>query len=214
MRIITTSDTHFPFELELFDIEAQEDDVFIHAGDFMYAGYESEWRKRLDSFEKIPCNHKYLVAGNHDLHMERYPGPALQELRAVGVDVVGEPGTKKPYRILPNGMKMLGLPYVSGLPNWAFNKSEEWLYDYIENLVPADIIVSHSPPHGILDNPVKNYGIKAYRHYLQHYPPQHWICGHIHEDYGTHAEYGTIFWNVSMCNRDYRQVNPPMIIEV
>jgi Icc-related predicted phosphoesterase len=214
MRIIATADTHFQFDLEDFGIQVQPDDVFILAGDFMYAGYESEWYKRLESLEKIDCT-KYLVAGNHDLFLERFPGPALQELHSRGVDVVGPPGTKHPVRVLPNGWKMMGVPFVTGLPNWAFNSTEEQIEKYLDSIGRVDLVVSHSPPAGIGDTDGRgHYGIKAFRRYIKRFEPEMWINGHVHEGYGEYAVDGCMVYNVAMCNSDYRQVNKPMIIEV
>jgi Icc-related predicted phosphoesterase len=88
----------------------------------------------------------------------------------------------------------------------------------LENIVPympaCDIVVSHSPPFGILDNPKKNYGVKAWNGYLINQRPELWICGHIHESYGTAEVKGCKFHNVAMCDRGYAQTNKPHIIDL
>ncbi len=214
MRIVATSDTHFPLRIGAPYIPGG--DIFIHAGDLMYSGYEREWYLLVEVLESISIKEKYLVAGNHDLHIQHYPGPALQDLRAVGVTLVGPPSTKYPTVELPNGMRMLGLPFVTNLGNWAFNADEEYIWDYLDNVGRADIVVSHSPPRGILDrvNSRTHCGIAAYRRYLKKFQPKLWISGHIHEEYGTTEVEGCRFYNVAMCNHNYEQVNPPMVIDI
>lgn len=215
MRIVATSDTHFvPVQGWI-----PGGDVFIHAGDLMTDGYPSEWKERVDWLASLPHKVKIFVAGNHDFHLQVYPGPALQNLRAAGVLVVGKPAFKEVVE-LPNGMNLLGLPGVSEMRNWAFNRSEVDMLNHVGDLAHAgrvDIVVSHSPVKGILDFSDRDNmhaGISSYRWILANCKPSVWICGHIHEAYGT-AEYGDCkFYNVCMSNRSYEHANPPMVIDV
>lgn len=207
MRLIATSDTHFDFKPEW----VPDGDVFIHAGDFMLSGYVDEWYKRVECFKALPHKLKILVAGNHDLHMQLYPGSALWDLKNAGVHILGYP-TKSDTYTLPNGMRMLGLPWVHNLPNWAFNKTEEQLEDYMEHCKRADIVVSHCPPAGILD---ERYGIKAYRKYLEEYEPNIWICGHIHERGGEQQTVNrTTVYNVAAMDREYNMAHAPLVLEL
>lgn len=177
----------------------------------MYTGYPEEWYPRIKALAELPHKTKIFVAGNHDLHLQNYAGPALQEMRKAGIEVLGEPSKHSVIK-LENGMTVLGLPYVTNLPQWAFNRGEEWISDYLDQIGRVDIVVSHSPPRGIMDG--DNYGIAAYRRYLKRFQPDHWICGHVHEDYGLAAQDGCLFYNVCMCNEDYKMLNKAMEIEV
>lgn len=207
IRIVATSDVHFPIPARLIP----DGDVLILAGDFMYDGTPAEWYKRVEALEALPHKIKLFVAGNHDFHLERYAGVALQELRKAGVHVIGPP-TKSSWYKLENGMTVLGLPFVTNLDNWAFNRTEEQLDEYLAYQGRADIVISHSPPKGILDGP--GYGAQAYRGYLLRCQPKIWICGHVHTDYGTHYQDGCEFHNVALCNEAYQQVNVPHIIDI
>jgi Icc-related predicted phosphoesterase len=115
-------------------------------------------------------------------------------------------------------MRVLGLPYVTDLPRWAFNTTEDALFKYIRSCGSHDIIVSHMPVHGILDLRLdgRHVGSKPYRNYIHNCIelPKHWISGHIHEGYGTAELYGCKFYNVAMCNREYMHTNPPMVIDL
>lgn len=216
MRIVATSDTH-----RVPTMPIPDGDVFIHAGDLMQDGYPDEWRERVEWLASLPHKVKIYVPGNHDFHMQVYPGPALQNLRSAGVMCIGLPGNAH-YRsfFLPNKMTLLGLPFVTGLDRWAFNVDGNDLGAYIEACGHHDIIVSHMPVHGILDTTLRGHHVGS-PEYLNHFqftcrnnPPKLWISGHIHEGYGTAEVSGTKFYNVAMCNREYMQTNPPMVIDV
>lgn len=209
MRIVATSDTHYPVK----DISFIPDgDVFIHAGDLMQNGYPDEWKPCLDWLSQLPHKHKYFIPGNHDFHLKNYPGPALQDLRRIGVTVVGIPDNDNYRKVkLPNGMTMLGLPFVVDLPKWAFNVSLDYLLDYLNNVGNADIVVSHAPIQCFLDN---DKGISCYHDYLLKCSPKVWIHGHIHECYGTSDYAGCNIYNVAMCDRRYKHTNAPMVIDV
>lgn len=207
MRIVATSDTHFPFEPE----RIPDGDVFIHAGDLMYTGYPDEWAPAIKPFGVLQHGTKIFVPGNHDFHIQNYTGSAVHDLSKRRVRMLG---THDAYytTTLPNGMIVLGLPFVTNLQGWAYNRTEEQLYDLVQEMPPADIVVSHSPPKGVAD--INDWGVRAWRWYQMIHKPQIWICGHIHEAYGEHAHGGTLFYNVAMCDVNYKQVNAPMVIDV
>lgn len=209
MRIVATADTHFVFDKD----DYPAGDVFVHAGDFMYSGYLDEWHARVASFAALEYEHKILVPGNHDIHLEKYAGPALQDLRKAGVDVVGPPSKKYFHKIaLPNGMTLGGCPYVTDLPGWAFNWDEDSIWGFLDTMGRVDVLVAHSPPAGLLDG--RHYGTKALRKYIYKFEPQLLICGHVHESYGTKQCGKTLVANVARCNGDYEQVNPPMVFDL
>lgn len=233
MRIVATSDTHYPPFIERRDqmlrtvyeptVPIPDGDVFIHAGDLCRTGYPDDWQRQLEWLARLPHKIKLFVPGNHDFHLQLYPGPALQEMRSIGVSVVGLPGNINfASVVLPNGMSLLGLPFMINLDRWAFNVSYETLTKYLESVWnpahPHGIIVSHAPVLGKGMLPI-------YLEYLEKYKPKLWFSGHIHEEYGhsqiVHGEElfddnfkVTDIFNVSMCNRDYQHANPPVVIDL
>jgi hypothetical protein len=211
MRLVVTSDTHFNFPPEF----VPDGDVFLHVGDLMYTGYPEEWKGRVESLAALPHKIKLLVPGNHDLHIEHYPGPALQDMRRSGVTILGIEMGVKPYFELPNGMTVLGLPWVTNLPRWAWNRTEEEIEGILAYHGRHKIVASHSPPSGILDGTGTNYGVRAYRRYLKRFQPEYWFCGHVHENHGTDAKDGCLIYNVCAQNRDYSKFqNPPTVIDI
>lgn len=192
----------------------------------MYSGKEDEWSSRLESLAKLPHKQKMLIPGNHDRFIDYDLGLASHELEKAGVELLG---ISERWGILFNGAvfcTVLCLPFVTNLPTWAFNRSEEWLKEYMKQFTEApDIVVSHAPMFGILDGAFRNFlingrpkehiGCKAYRNWFNKLDvkPKLWVCGHVHEAYGKTEHMGCKVWNVSMCNRDDKQVNPPMIVD-
>jgi len=242
MRIVATSDTHYPPFNQWQDqhlntiwsptVQIPDGDVFVHAGDLLRTGYPDEWPAALEWLERLPHKIKLYVPGNHDFHLQVYPGPALQELRSINVTCVGLPGNDNYVAVrLPNGMNLLGLPYVVNLPRWAMNTDEAALADHLMKVwsphtdVKYDVVVSHSPVSGFLDRNSEGVhtGISAYLKHIykladsnnEHYQlPKVWICGHIHESYGRTSFGGIDFYNVAMCDRNYTHVNPPVVIDL
>lgn len=214
MRVVATSDTHKRVDVKKW---IPDGDVFIHAGDLMRTGYPSDFEEQLEWLAELPHKIKLFVPGNHDFHLQVYPGPALQQLREIGVWVIGLPGNEHyASYTLPNGMTVLGLPYVTNLPRWAFNSTENAIWEFLRRKRYHDIIVSHAPPLRVLDSPKPdlNVGIGAYREYARVYKPKQWFFGHIHECYGSERQFETDFHNVALCNRDYEHANPPIVVDL
>jgi Icc-related predicted phosphoesterase len=228
LRLLATSDTHFDFDAETLNNKMatktgndhwfpEDIDVFIHAGDLMYHGTEREWYGRVESLASVKAKLKLFVPGNHDLFIQHYTGPANQDLRGIAnVRMLGTHPDHFTYT-LPNKMRVLGLPFVTDLPGWAYNSPDEILDYMAEQLAKQhkgkiDMIVSHSPPFGILDG--SHFGVKAWNYLQNTLKPEYWICGHVHENYGVLAKNGTTFYNVAMLDRDYQYKNPPVLLEL
>lgn len=221
MRIVCTSDTHFPFGRDLIP----DGDVLIHAGDLMYRGDPGEWDSRLESFQMQPHKQKIYVPGNHDYYPFHYRGIARSTLRRdAGVKLDdGNDGVVSLGK--GSGLNMLAIPYITGLPGWAYNVEEDWLTGWLRRIdmsfITPNVVVSHSPPWRIRDAVSKyegkdNYGSTALNKwfYSLERKPKLWICGHIHDSYGVEEIEGCTFANVAMCNEQYKQVNPAMVFDL
>lgn len=212
MRLVATSDTHFPVNMPIPD-----GDVFIHAGDLMQSGTPDEWNANLEWLSKLTHKTKIFVPGNHDFHFIVYPGPAVQQMRQMGFVVLGMPDNPEyESTILPNGMKVLGLPFVKNLSRWCFNTTEEEMDKYLSDKGRYDIVISHSPMTGVLDlgRSGASYGIDAYTDYCKKHNPKVWIHGHVHEQFGHHRFNKTDVYNVSMSNRNKEHANSPIVIDI
>lgn len=74
-RVLIISDTHcaplaegdgHPFKAPL-----PKADVLIHCGDLTMTGQETEYHQTLDMLAKIDAPVKFVIAGNHDLSLDR-----------------------------------------------------------------------------------------------------------------------------------------------
>lgn len=227
MKLVVTADTHFPFTAESDGAtpEIPEGDVLIHCGDLMYTGLPDEWYSRVASLTTLPHTHKILLPGNHDFHIQNYNGIARAELRRSGVALIDD---HRPFLDLGEA-RLFGIPFVTGLPGWAYNKLEisleEWLATAWPDARGPDIVISHAPMRGILDalrpeetkaKKRKHVGSRSLRAWFDalETKPSYWFHGHIHESYGETVIDGCHVYNVAMCDRDYQQINPPVVIEL
>ena len=170
--------------------------------------------------------------------MELYRGPARSDMLHQANTYVLDDGLYLGFDksgCLPDGHTIMGIPFVKDLPGWAFNRTEEQIERYCNLVGKADIVVAHSPPHNCLDTwPAldeltppdqvylhtmlagkrSHYGSKAILQYVLKTKPKIFICGHVHEGYGTFDNGHTKFYNVAMCDRRYKPVNPPVVIDI
>lgn len=232
IRLVVTSDTHRKVD----PTTIPDGDVFLHVGDLMTTGYPHEFLEQVEWLAALPHKIKLFVPGNHDFHFMVYPGPALQDMRRAGVIVLGLPGNIDFETFtLPNGMKVLGLPYVESLPRWAYSLENPEFNEHMKRTLHTnmnvDIIASHSPPHGVLDTMMngKHRGVKEYSNHFDFVhrfqdngnfgwatikQPKYWFCGHVHEAYGEVDLIGTKFYNVAMSDRFGNHANPPVVLDI
>ena len=217
-RLVVTSDTHFAFDNSLIP----DGDVLIHCGDLMYSGYLDEWYGVKTSLAALPHKRKIVIPGNHDFHIQTYLGISRAELRKeCGVELLHSGNAMSQI----GDLKVLAVPFVTGLPGWAFNLHEEDMRSYLDQYKEADIVISHAPMYKMLDavHPeqetqekrlhVGSWELAAWYHRLDK-KPSYFFHGHIHESYGEEIHWGTHFVNAAMCDRDYQQVNPAFVIDL
>lgn len=159
----------------------------------------------------LPHQHKIVIAGNHDWPFEREAVAAQAAL--AGVTYLQD------QSVTVSGWKVYGSPWQPAFMNWAFNLprsspelAEKWA------LIPADtdILVTHGPPHGILDR-VKygaNVGCELLRDRVAAIKPALHCFGHIHEAFGQERHHDTLFVNAAMVNLQYQPFNKPVVVDL
>lgn len=214
MRIVCVSDTHNCNEA----IAVPDGDLIIHAGDATVNGTEAEVDAFIDWFSNLPHERKIFVAGNHDWLFER-DELASKKLLSRGVIYLEDSITKV------KGLKVYGSPWQPRFFDWAFNLNrgdelaEKW------KLIPddIDILITHGPPMGILDEVPRQWGIentgceelkRRVAEIAEHGRLKLHVFGHIHCGYGTHEEFGMKFVNASTCDEDYRPTQLPIVVEL
>lgn len=210
MKIIAISDTH---ELHR-KVQVPDGDILIHAGDFTNFGEIDQVEDFNKWLGELPHEYKIVIAGNHDLSLERAPEltePMLTNciyLKDKGLDLFG--------------LKIWGSPYTPFFSSdfWVFHKrGHDACYSQWQAIPEGlDILVTHGPPNRVLDKTMEgdyagDTGLAARLHEMRIRPRIH-LFGHIHEAYGTQKAHGGQAYNVSVCTRMYKPTNLPVVIEV
>lgn len=214
MKICAVSDFHGQYEAKRLVIP--DADMLIFCGDFTAARSFDELPKFAEWLSKLPHKYKIFVAGNHDWCFEANKSTSVQMLK----DNVSNIYYLDNEMIEIEGLKIYGTPIQPEFCNWAFNKNE-YARQHYYSLIPTnlDILVTHCPPHGILDwCPNGNVGCPVLKSELYRILPRYHFCGHIHESYGIKEEcFGNsiiTFVNSSVLDGNYRLVNDPIVLEV
>jgi hypothetical protein len=86
-------------------------------------------------------------------------------------------------------------------------------YDQIPT--DTDVLITHTPPKGILDT---DRGCPAIRKKVGELKPKLHVFGHIHSGYGNTRgtdEYAqTIFVNASIAGEDHRLAHEPIVVDI
>lgn len=172
-HIIAFSDTHGEYR----NITIPPADIIIHAGDACDGSNENQLKDFFSWFSSLPVKYKIFVAGNHDLPFELEPEMA----KALIPDNV--------IFLENNGIEIEGIRFWS-LP------VRPWLYIPLPLPKQIDILITHGPPYGILDD---NLGCKILRDLVEASKPKVHLFGHIHTHASKTEEHNGIrFFNVSM----------------
>lgn len=211
-KIVCLSDTHNCNE----QISVPDGDVLIHAGDATIHGTPDEIYKFAKWFSSLPHKHKIFIAGNHDFFFEddRLSRETVNFLFPNCI-YLQDSFTKI------EGLKIYGSPWQPRFFDWAFNLmrgaelAEKW------KLIPpdTDILITHGPPHGILDEVprkywIENTGCEELRKKVEEIRPKAHIFGHIHCGYGQTEQFGVKFINASNCDESYQPTQPPIVFEL
>lgn len=207
-RIVCLSDTHNCHD----QITVPDGDILIHAGDATIRGTHSEVEDFLSWFSRLPHRHKIFVAGNHDWLFETENEFARILSAKFNLNYLQDSS------IEIGNLKVYGSPWQPRFYDWAFNLNrgaeiaEKWA------VIPdeTDILITHGPPCGILDQTPRgdNAGCEElYKRVIEINPKMH-IFGHIHLGYGKLKTAATIFVNASNCNENYEPTNPPIIVDL
>lgn len=198
-------------------------DLIIHSGDATnyrdpYKN-EHEMHKFLTWFHKLPVKNKVFVPGNHDTSVEM--GLITRDqIKDLGIQLCLM--NTVVFQDL-NNLKIWGSPYVPRYGDWSYMKPRSEMmkkvWDHIDET--ADIIVTHTPPKGILDysdrriyDPnlnksitiVEDCGCLSLMKTIAKIEPKLNCFGHIHSSRAIHnagtrtvSGLNTIFSNAACC---------------
>ncbi len=214
MEITCVSDLHG------FYPKLEGGDLLIIAGDLTARDTDVEYYEVFHWISQQKYKKKIIIAGNHDnricnhVHFpDHFEYLCDSGTEFEGLKIWGSPWTRSFVGMNPH-CKAFTLDTEEEL-------AKKWA------LIPddVDILITHSPPYGILDklkprilpriNDMLHAGSKslAEKIGLSKNPPKLWIWGHIHEAYGRDPVIRgkpCIMVNASIMNEDYDPINDPI----
>jgi Icc-related predicted phosphoesterase len=183
MKLLLFSDLHSDFRTALKLVELSKNvDVVVGAGDFCVG------RRGLDKIigALIPIKKPtVLVPGNSE---------SEEELKnACG-------SWKSAHVLHGSGVTIEGIDFFGlggGIPitpfgSWSYDFTEEEAFDLLQDCPTGGILVSHSPPKGVLDRSSddRSLGSRAVRDTIDLKQPALVVCGHIHASSGMRDRLG------------------------
>jgi Icc-related predicted phosphoesterase len=188
--------------------------VLIHTGDVSEYGSEDEVADFLFWFSKQPFLYKVFIAGNHDLFLEECTPAKSKKMIPSDIIYLQNSG------IEIKGLKIWGSPVTPYLLGIAFNARQGTEIRKVWNKIPAgtDILITHGPPKGVLDNGVGDEELLLQVFKIQ--PAVH-CFGHAHGQNGIETVNCTTFINASIVNSldslqsaEYKVIGKPIIYKI
>ena len=208
MRLVVIGDTHGKHE----ELGVLEGDVLIHCGDFC-DGFRKDPRdvENIDAwFAKQQVELILCVGGNHDFGAEERieNGEPIFEHAVWLMDEAHE----------HRGVKFFGSPWVPHLQGWAFYLSEVELREKW-SLIPddTDVLITHTPPGGILDQPRSrqiNCGCEHLLRRVRKVRPRFHLFGHNHASAGLEKDGPTTFVNASVVDSKLEVVRGALTFDI
>ena len=207
MRIVVVSDTHGSHE----ELGILSGDLLIHCGDFCdgfnpnIADIENvdRWFSK-QNFDSILC-----VGGNHDF--------VAQDLEASNKPVFQNATYLTDRAITFGGLNIYGAPWVPQLDRWAYFLFDDELKQKWK-LIPenTDILITHTPPLGILDKPRSgmSIGCSFLRAEIENLQLLVHCFGHVHASYGQLNSGNTKFINATVVDSHFVVANKPVTIDL
>lgn len=189
MDITFISDTHGIHD----ELKLQEGKILIHSGDITEYGTEEEVSDFLKWFSKQPFLYKIFIAGNHDLFFEECSLSKRKKLIPSGIIYL-----QNSFVEIEN-VKIWGSPVTPYFLGMAFNarpgKEIKKVWDKIP--LDTDILITHGPPKGILDNGI---GCEELFNRVNIIQPTMHCFGHAHGQNGVLKKNGITYINAAMVN--------------
>ena len=206
-RVVVVSDTH---GLHQFIGVLPEGDVFVHCGDILMIGrffslknQELKIRQFNDWLSTIPCQHKIVIAGNHDNLLEHLDTKAASALLSNSIYLLNSECTV-------SGIRFWGSP-ISGLKKNSHNRAFQ--RRHFKTIVhsqlptgPVEVLLTH----GHCDDLRRSVDHKVH------------LWGHSHHSHGVYFPSQQIFHSIldriSICaalpGRKFGLENLPIVFDI
>lgn len=174
--ILAFSDTHGHHR----DLQVPEDaDIIICAGDAVEDDLKGgEYDEFIEWFSALPAKWKIFVPGNHELSFEVGKGDVKEKMMA-----------EKGITVLQDGVEDCDGVVIGSISGISIIADEDIPKD-------LDILVTHMPPYGILD---EEMGSLEILNFVLKSKPKYHLFGHIHATAGQEFKLGqTLCRNISV----------------
>lgn len=205
MRIVALADTHLAHE----GLDVPDGDVLVHAGDLLQLGCVDELARAVDFFGRLPHRTKVIVAGNHEVCLERRPEEARKLLEGFVY--------LQDSAVTIDGRVFYGSPWQPKFRIWAFGaeRGPELASKWAQIPHGVDVLVTHGPPRGFGDRIVwkdveRHVGCSDLLARVREIRPSLHLFGHIHQDPGMWKDGATTFANVTTAEGEH----PPTVIDL
>lgn len=200
-------------------------DLLILGGDYTRADTLGQYLAFREWLRAQEYKKKIMIGGNHDMAI--FDGRFYFNDDWLGATWLNDSGCEY------EGLKFWGSPWTSWFEGinplctaWTLGSEKELAEKWA--LIPdeTDILITHSPPYGIMDEVAqsdgswKNVGSKSLTArihaipVLQHTKPFIHIFGHVHEGHGYTSHKMMQFINASIMDINYVPSNKPVRIEL
>lgn len=208
VRIVALADTHLRHE-RLHVPYRDEDDVLVHAGDLCQRGSLEELAAAAAFLAAQPHRVKLVVAGNHEVCLQKRPEEARAVLAHHGLVYLED------EEITVGGLRFYGSPWQPMFRVWAFGarRGPELAAKWAKIPEGIDVLVTHGPPWGFGDrvrlgrlgarhlggSPDREVhaGCADLRRRVERVRPRLHVFGHIHQDPGLWKSGATTFLNAT-----------------
>lgn len=215
MKICVISDTHSHHRA----LQLPEADVLVHCGDFSTKGEFNGIANFCNWMGKLPYKHIVCISGNHELGMQRN---ATKRSSIINLFKENNIIYLEDSYIIIDGIKFYGSPWQPNFYSWEFNLPRGEAIARKWNLIPddTDILITHGPPYGILDEVIEPLQIvnagceELLRRVNQLDNLKTHLFGHIHSGYGHKTINNKVFINASICDMDRNPTNKPIVFEL
>lgn len=182
------SDTHRKHR----EITVPACDILIHCGDF--CSFQREDLQTLNDvdawFSEAPAKHVLCVGGNHDFLLE------TREFRFANAQLLQDRGVEI------SGLTFYGTPWCPELSGFAYFATTDELIDRWKQIPSGiDVLITHTPPYGILDLPTSgaiHVGCPYLLEELKRVRPRLHVFGHVHASRGRNKTQATHYINASI----------------
>lgn len=206
LRIVVMGDTH---ELHQ-SVDTPDGDLLIHVGDFtMFSRSQSALADFDHWLGELPHRWRLVVPGNHERFFEAASDP--RRLLANAKVLINE-------AVEIEGLPIWGSPVTPGFgPAFVMANPADRRRLYAQIPDDTDILVTHGPPLGILDQPPSSgvhIGDPVLLDAVRRVRPMLHVFGHVHGAYGVVQTEDTLFANAALLGSGGGIEHQPIVLRL